>query len=253
VMAMLRLPTKDSDGKANMHLGAVGVGIDISKGETTYIAYKNRIIDEVPGAGPIRGLKIPYWDDILMIASKCQLITNLGYMAVDIAIDKTSGPVLIEINARAGLAVQIANLAPLKKRLQRIEGVKVTTPIKGVRIAKDMFGNVVEKGIHQVSGKTLVGAEEIVERADNDLPGPILLIQVLTEGLPSLFQSEPGGRPQVLIVDRPHTIVFSSELEAQILVRVHLFQSHSRDARVGGFLSGKDAYPWKMFAPGFIS
>lgn len=163
VMAMLRLPTKESDGKANLHLGAVGVGIDIAKGETTYISYKNKIIEEIPGVGPIKGLKVPYWDDILMIASKCQLITNLGYMAADISIDKTCGPVLLEINARAGLGVQIANLAPLKKRLQRIEGVKVTNPTKGVRIAKDMFGNVVEKNIHQVSGKNVVGIEEIVE------------------------------------------------------------------------------------------
>lgn len=163
IMAMLRLPTKESGGKANLHLGAVGVGIDIAKGETTYISYKKKIIESVPGVGPIKGLKIPYWEDILMIASKCQLITNLGYMAADIAIDKTSGPVILEINARAGLDVQIANLAPLKRRLQRIEGVKVTTPKKGVRIAKDMFGNVVEKEIQHMSGKTVIGIEEIVD------------------------------------------------------------------------------------------
>ncbi|MFC1810776.1 tyrosine/phenylalanine carboxypeptidase domain-containing protein [Patescibacteria group bacterium] len=163
VMAMLRLPTKESQGKANLHLGAVGVGIDIAKGEATYVAYKDKIIDEVPGVGPIKGLKIPYWDDILMIASKSQLITNLGYMAADISIDKTTGPVLLEINARAGLRVQIANLAPLKKRLQRIEGVKVTTPVKGVRIAKDMFGNVVEKEVQHISGKNVIGIEEIVD------------------------------------------------------------------------------------------
>ncbi|MBU1446512.1 hypothetical protein KKD70_04605, partial [Patescibacteria group bacterium] len=163
VMAMLRLATEESGGKANLHMGAIGVGIDIAKGEATYISYKNHIIDEVPGVGPIKGLKIPYWDDILMIASQCQLNTNLGYMAVDIAIDKTSGPVLIEINARAGLGVQIANLAPLRRRLQRIEGVKVTTPVKGIRIAKDMFGNVVEKNIEHLSGKTVVGIEEMVE------------------------------------------------------------------------------------------
>jgi alpha-L-glutamate ligase-like protein/uncharacterized protein (TIGR02421 family) len=162
VMAMLRLPTKESEGKANLHLGAVGVGIDIAKGETTHISYKNRIIEEIPGIGPIKGLKIPYWDDILMIASKCQLITNLGYMAADISIDKTSGPVLLEINARAGLGVQIANLAPLKRRLQRIEGIKVTNPTKGVRVAKDLFGNIVEKNIHQISGKNVVGIEEMV-------------------------------------------------------------------------------------------
>lgn len=164
VMAMLRLPTKESEGKANLHMGAVGVGIDIAKGETTYCTYKNKIIDELPdGLGKIRGLKIPFWDEILTISSKVQLITNLGYMAVDICLDKHSGPVLLEINARAGLGVQIANLAPLRRRLERIQGVKVTTPAKGVRIAKDMFGNIVEKEIQHLSGKYVIGTEEQVE------------------------------------------------------------------------------------------
>jgi alpha-L-glutamate ligase-like protein/uncharacterized protein (TIGR02421 family) len=164
VMAMLRLPTKESKGKANLHLGAVGVGIDIAKGETTYIVYKNKIIEELPdGLGKIKGVKIPHWDEILHISSKVQLITNLGYLAADICIDKNSGPVLLEINARAGLDVQIANLAPLRKRLERIEGVKVSNPIKGVRIAKDMFGNTLEKEIANLSGKEVISSEESVE------------------------------------------------------------------------------------------
>lgn len=164
VMAMLRLPTKESGGKANLHQGAVAVGIDIAKGETTFIAHKNKIINELPNElGEIHKLKIPFWDNILFIASKIQLITNLGYLAADVAIDKHTGPVLIEINARAGLSVQIANLAPLRKRLERIEGIKVTSPMKGIRIAKDMFGNVVEKEIKQLSGKQIIGSEEYVE------------------------------------------------------------------------------------------
>lgn len=163
VMAMLRLPTEESDGKANLHLGAIGTGIDIAKGEVTYTSYKGKIIEEIPGIGKINGTKIPFWDEILMIASKAQLATNLGYLAADIAIDKNAGPLLIEINARAGLGVQIANLAPLRKRLERIEGVKVTTPLKGIRIAKDMFGNVLEKEITQKTGKEVIGAEEYIE------------------------------------------------------------------------------------------
>ncbi len=164
VMAMLRLPTKESEGKANLHMGAVGVGIDIAKGETTYITYKNKIVDELPdGLGKIRGMKLPFWDQILEIASKVQLLTNLGYMAIDLCIDKNSGPVLLEINARAGLGVQIANLAPLRKRLERIQGIKVTSPTKGVRIAKDLFGNVVEKEIAVVSGKQLISPRENID------------------------------------------------------------------------------------------
>jgi alpha-L-glutamate ligase-like protein/uncharacterized protein (TIGR02421 family) len=163
IMAMLRLPTKESGGKGNLHQGAVGVGIDIATGKTTYIAKKNKIVDEIPDIGRMDNLKIPFWDDILHIASKVQLVTNLGYLAVDIALDKSSGPVLLEINARAGLGVQIANLAPLRKRLERVQGVKVTSPEKGVRIAKDMFGKTIEKEIKNISGKQVIGGKEDVE------------------------------------------------------------------------------------------
>lgn len=163
VMAMLRLPTRESKGKGNLHQGAIGVGIDIAKGEATHIVRGNNIIDEVPEVGEIRGLKIPYWDDILMIASKAQLETNLGYMAADISIDQNTGPVLLEVNARAGLGVQIANLAALRQRLERVEGIKVPTCEKGVRIAKDMFGHVVEKEIKHMTGKEVVGTLETVK------------------------------------------------------------------------------------------
>lgn len=164
VMAMLRLPTKESKGKANLHQGAIGVGIDIAKGQTTYLSYKNRIIDELPnGLGKMKGVKIPFWDDLLMISSQVQLVTNLGYMAVDLSIDHHNGPVLLEINARAGLGLQIANLAPLRKRLERIEGISVTNPKKGVRIAKDIFGNSVEKEIANISGKQIIGIDETIK------------------------------------------------------------------------------------------
>jgi len=34
-MAMLRLPTKESGGKANLQQGAIGLGIDMASGVTT--------------------------------------------------------------------------------------------------------------------------------------------------------------------------------------------------------------------------
>lgn len=160
VMAMLRLPTKESDGKANLHLGALGVGIDIANGTATHIVKNNKIIDEVPEFGPIRGLKIPYWEDMLLIASKAQLATNLGYMAIDLVLDRNVGPVLLEINARAGLSVQIANLAPLRRRLQRIQGIKISSPEKGVRIAQDIFGNKADRV--KSNQKVVIGNREKV-------------------------------------------------------------------------------------------
>ncbi len=160
VMAMLRIPTMESEGKANLHLGAIGAGIDLAKGEITHLIHKGKIVKEIPDKGPIKGLKIPFWDDILRIACQSQLASNLGYMGADIALDKQQGPVLLEINARAGLGIQIANLAPLRKRLEKLEGVEVKTVDKGVRIAKDMFGYSIEKNIKSISGKKVIGIYE---------------------------------------------------------------------------------------------
>ncbi|MBN1258864.1 DUF1704 domain-containing protein [Candidatus Peregrinibacteria bacterium] len=161
VMAMLRLPTRASHGKANLHMGGIGVGIDIAKGELTHIAQYNKIIPEIPDFGDVRGIKIPDWEEMLLIASRVQQVTNLGFAAVDLAIDKNAGPVLLEINARAGLSVQVANLAPLRRRLERVKGVKVGTPEKGVRIAQDIFGEKIEK--KSQAAKTVIGGMELVE------------------------------------------------------------------------------------------
>lgn len=163
VMAMLRLPTRESKGKANLHQGAIGVGIDIAKGQTTNAIHHNKIITEIPGLGKIRGIKIPEWEKMLNIACQAQLATNLGYLAADIAIDKNHGPILLEINARAGLSVQIANLSPLRKRLERIKGLKIRTVIKGIRIGKEMFGKTTEKPLPENLEKKIVGVEENVE------------------------------------------------------------------------------------------
>lgn len=163
IMAMLRLPTMESKGKANLHQGAIGAGIDLAKGEITTVIYKNKIIKDIPDIGSIKGFKIPYWDEILQIACKCQLATNLGYLAADIAIDRQSGPILLEINARAGLSIQLANLAPLRSRLEKVEEVKVKNVSKGIRIAKDMFGYTVEKNVKTLTGKKVIGLYENIE------------------------------------------------------------------------------------------
>ena len=163
VMAMLRLSTEQSQGKANIHLGGIGVGIDIAKGELTHVTQYNKEINGIPGFGDIEGKKIPDWENFLLIASKVQQITNLGFAAIDLTIDKNMGPVLLEINARAGLAVQIANMAPMRRRLERIEGIKVNTPEKGVRIAQDIFGVKVEAKSEERTKKPVIGNLERVE------------------------------------------------------------------------------------------
>lgn len=140
VMAMLRVPTAASHGKANMHQGGIGIGIDLAKGTTTHAVQYGRIISQLSHGTPVAGHAIPGWEELLSIASRIQYITNIGYLAVDLTIDAEQGPVLLEVNARAGLQVQVANLAPLRSRLERVAGLRVATPDKGVELAQQLFG-----------------------------------------------------------------------------------------------------------------
>jgi alpha-L-glutamate ligase-like protein/uncharacterized protein (TIGR02421 family) len=162
VMAMLRVPTRESNGKANIHVGGLGLGVDLSKGEITHMSHYNKIIKEHPDFGSLKGIKIPFWEEVLLSATAIQQLITLGYLAVDVVIDEDMGPTLLEINARAGLAVQVANLAPLRDRLDRVAGVKVTTAEKGVRMAQDLFGNKIERSIQALSGKQVIGMEDEV-------------------------------------------------------------------------------------------
>ncbi len=121
-MAMVRLPTQSSDGKANLHQGAVGVGIDMATGTTLGGVLGNQFTDEHPDTGAaIAGICIRDWDFILRSAAKCYDMTSLGYLGVDMVIDRELGPLILELNARPGLNIQIANNAGLKPRLNKID------------------------------------------------------------------------------------------------------------------------------------
>jgi alpha-L-glutamate ligase-like protein len=123
VMAMVRLPTRLSDGKANLHQGAVGAGINIATGLTTSGVLGNEVVDEHPDTGnPISGLPVPHWRQMLELAARCYDVVGLGYMGVDIVLDRDLGPLILELNARPGLNIQIANRAGLQKRLAAVEG-----------------------------------------------------------------------------------------------------------------------------------
>ncbi len=118
VMAMTRLPTAMSGGRANLHQGAIGAGIDLATGRTTHAVFRNRIITHHPETGAeIAGHDIPGWSDILTLAVRGFDMTGLGYLGVDVALDADKGPMVLEMNARPGLSIQLANLAGLKKRL----------------------------------------------------------------------------------------------------------------------------------------
>jgi alpha-L-glutamate ligase-like protein len=122
VMGMLRLATRASDGKANLHQGAVGVGLDIGSGKGITAVQFNRPIDRHPDTGlPFTHIQVPYWRQLLTLAARCFDVTHLGYLGVDLVLDADRGPLLLELNARPGLAIQLANNQGLLPRLQRVE------------------------------------------------------------------------------------------------------------------------------------
>ncbi|MGO8761080.1 MAG: alpha-L-glutamate ligase-like protein [Desulfobaccales bacterium] len=136
VMAMLRLPTRSSGGKANLHQGAIGVGIDLAGGATLKGVSRQEIVDEHPDTGhSLQGLVIPHWDTLLDIAARCQELTGLGYLGVDLVLDQDLGPLLLELNARPGLAIQIANAAGLMHRAKLVEAHAHELPTVQDRIA----------------------------------------------------------------------------------------------------------------------
>ena len=122
VMAMIRLPTRASNGRANLHQGAVAAGIELATGITKHGVQGSSVVAQHPDTGnSIEGLQVPHWNDLLANASRCYDLTGLGYLGVDIVIDEELGPMILEINARPGLAVQIANQRGLAACLRHVE------------------------------------------------------------------------------------------------------------------------------------
>jgi len=143
VMAMIRCATHASDGKANLHQGAVGVGIDIATGKSVRAVQHGHLVTTHPDTGAnFDELQIPYWDRILDLGSRCVEMTGLGYLGVDIVLDKVRGPVLLELNARPGLAIQVANMAGLRHRLAIAEKIAAETDDhhKKIALARQYFG-----------------------------------------------------------------------------------------------------------------
>ncbi|MEL7450723.1 MAG: alpha-L-glutamate ligase-like protein [Pseudomonadota bacterium] len=141
-MAMVRLPTRQSGGKANLHQGAIGVGIRIADGVTLAGCWGNEKIVEHPDTGhDIAGIEIPDWETILMLAARSYEITKLGYLGVDIVLDRDRGPLILELNARPGLNIQIANDTGLDSRLARIPADSDLSPAERVAFSVETFAN----------------------------------------------------------------------------------------------------------------
>lgn len=121
-MSMMRLATAESGGRANLHQGAVGVGLDIKTGKTLNAVMHNVPITTHPDTGAnLKTLVVPHWREHLLIGAKSYEMTELGYLGADIVMDENSGPMMLELNARPGLAIQIANGNGLINAIKKID------------------------------------------------------------------------------------------------------------------------------------
>lgn len=114
-ISMLRLPTRKSGGKANLHQGGIGVGVNLSNGITESAFFSGSLIAKHPDTdADLIGFQIPYWKELINIASRIGEHSPLKYIGVDLTIDRRLGPVVLEFNARPGLEIQNANQKGLR-------------------------------------------------------------------------------------------------------------------------------------------
>jgi alpha-L-glutamate ligase-like protein len=144
VMAMARLPTRQSHGKANLHQGAIGVGVDIGSGVTVGGVWRNSVVSLHPDTGvEIAGFQVPHWNKIVSMSAACFEAVGLGYLGVDIVLDRDLGPLILELNARPGLNIQIANRKGLQTRLNAVDELveKHESPEQRVEWSCRTFGD----------------------------------------------------------------------------------------------------------------
>jgi alpha-L-glutamate ligase-like protein len=129
VMAMLRVATRQSDGKANLHQGAIGIGLDLATGTSIHAIHHGQSVTTHPDLDTeLIGITVPHWDKVIEMATRGYEMTGLGYLGADLIVDDQNGPVVIELNARPGLAIQLANATGLKHRFEKVKSQAIAHP-----------------------------------------------------------------------------------------------------------------------------
>lgn len=126
LMAMLRLPTAASDGKANLHAGGVGAPVDLATGRLGEVVGKSGVSPLHPDGMRVAGVVVPEWEALLAVARQAAAISPLGFVGVDLVLDANLGPVVLEWNARPGLEIQNVHAEPLQ--LQSTEAIRPPRP-----------------------------------------------------------------------------------------------------------------------------
>jgi hypothetical protein len=123
-------------------MGGLGVGIDLATGRTTNAFGPGGVIETHPDLGtPLVGVSLPHWEEMLDIAARCFEAIPLGYFGADLVLDADRGPMVLEINARPGLGIQVANgrgLRPLLDAVEAAESVK-RSPRERIALGRELF------------------------------------------------------------------------------------------------------------------
>jgi alpha-L-glutamate ligase-like protein len=148
LQAMIRLPTEASDGRANLHMGGMAVGVDLATGLTCHGTLRGRRASVHPDlACPVTGVTVPTWESILDIAARCYEAVPLGYLGVDVVLDAVLGPLVLELNARPGLTIQIANERGLRPAMERVAAMDTAalSVAERVRLGREL--GLAENGV----------------------------------------------------------------------------------------------------------
>lgn len=160
IVAMVRLPTAESDGKANLHKGGVGVGLDLVTGVTFNGMQHGKVVDSHPDtANSLAGIQVPHWDEMLLMATRAFDVTGLGYLGADIVLDRDRGPMLLELNARPGLAIQVANRMGLRPLVKAALAADTTglDDVGRVALARELFSRSLQRNA-EAAGLTRAAA-----------------------------------------------------------------------------------------------
>ncbi len=164
VMAMVRIPTRASGGRANLDQGALGLGIDIATGVTIHgIQGKGTHITHFPNSKKkVNGVLIPQWAEVLETAVQAANVAGYIFMGADMFIHPERGPMVVELNGFPGLSIQLANKAGLKRRLERVEGLDVRDAKHGVKIGQALFAENFADKIKSEEGLAIIPATPTV-------------------------------------------------------------------------------------------
>ncbi len=106
-LSMLRIPTAQSDGKANLHQGAIGIAVNVKNGLTYRARHRGRNVSVHPENDiPLIYQQVPSWTEVVRIAVQTARALPLKYLGVDMVIDNVLGPLVLEVNARPGIEIQ---------------------------------------------------------------------------------------------------------------------------------------------------